>query len=279
MKKNHAMLPMMLVAFGGTDFGQNPDANDLAMRDPALAALMGALPGQDFGADPLSQPGADFGMSPFDVSQNIGAEFGFGAGFGSAALYFQPTSATVGQKIGQALAVPAATQAQAQAAQQVHPAVIQAWQNQQMQQASTAQRESLIYPNKHSTTKVQRYSFSMSQALVLNTASALLMTLQPSATIRAQRIIANAPAPNFCLLSSLQIANVNVFVGSTEDAYTYSATAQGVMLDLPTLEPAYRATAAGTYSGLIPPGYATGFSFLFVITMQGPASIAGSVND
>ena len=35
----------------------------------------------------------------------------------------------------------------------------------------------------------------------------------------------NAPAPNFVLVDSLQVANVNVFVGTTEDAFTYSATA------------------------------------------------------
>ena len=119
----------------------------------------------------------------------------------------------------------------------------------------------------------------MNQVLTLGTAVAISMTLQPNATIRPQRVLANAPAPNFVLLQSLQVANVNVFIGATEDAYNYTAGAMGVMLDLPTLEPAYRATATGNYTGFVPPGFAIPFSYTFVLTFQGPAAIAGSAGN
>jgi hypothetical protein len=88
----------------------------------------------------------------------------------------------------------------------------------------------------------------------------------------------NAPSPNFVLLTGLFVANVNVLVGGTEDAFTYSAVAQGVILDLPTLEPANRATASGSYTGLVPPGFAIGFAFTFIVTFQGPSSIAGGAS-
>ena len=76
-------------------------------------------------------------------------------------------------------------------------------------------------------------------------------------------------------VDSAMVANVNAFVGDLEDAFTYSALAQGVALDLPTLEPANRLTVSGNYTGFIPPGFATGFSYTFVATVQGPSTIAG----
>lgn len=244
----------------------NPKMGELALRDPALAALMGALPGDDFGADPLSGGpfGTDFGrhhgdVSAYDVSRNMGTEFGL-----SPIMMHLPPSFLHPHQVPQ------------QAISQAHPALQQAWLAQQAQDAASSQREVLLNPNRHSRTKVERYSFSMTQALTLGTGVAVSMTLQPNTTIRPQRVVCNAPSPNFVLLTALQIANVNVFVGQTEDAFTYSSGAMGVMLDLPTLEPAYRATASGTYTGFIPPGFANAFAYTFVLTLQGPAAIAGS---
>lgn len=247
-----------------------PNASDLAMRDPALAALMGALPGQNFGADPLdggNAPfGADFGGYHHHHHAAMGADFGFGL---APQLAFHP------QLLFPPSPAPAPAPAPANLAN-AHPALVQAWQNQQISDAHTSSREGMLDPNRYSRTKVERYSFSMSAALVLGTAAAISTTLQPNTTIRPQRVIMNAPAPNFVTLTSLQIANVNVFVGGTEDAWTYSATAQGVVLDLPTLQPAYRATAGGNCTGYIPAGFAANFAYTFIITFQGPASIAGS---
>ena len=261
-----------------------PKNGELAMRDPALAALMGALPGGDFGSDPLERAEADFGaqfgrhhygneLSPFDVSRNMGADFGLvpwlANGAGAAAPAGQLAGALPGV-VGVAGAVPAAVIAQS------HPALVQAWAQQNQQAVETDGRSRLLNPNRNSQIKVERYSFSMSTVLALNTPSAFSITLQPNVTIRPQRLIANAPTPNFVLLSSLQISNVNVFVGTQEDAFTYSAGAQGVMLDLPTLEPAYRATAAGNYTGIVPPGFSVPFNYTFVMTLQGPAAMAGA---
>jgi len=144
--------------------------------------------------------------------------------------------------------------------------------------SSSTSRSLLLDPNRDSAVKVERYSFSFSPAanLVLGAASNIAtFTQQPSTSIKGQRVIMNAPVPGFVLISSLQIANINVLVGGTEDAFTYSAGAQGVMLDLPRLDPQNRATSAGAYTGVLPPGYTQGNSFQFIITLQGPSSLAG----
>jgi len=121
----------------------------------------------------------------------------------------------------------------------------------------TARRASLIDPNANAHLKIERYSFSMSpqKNFSLGTPMEFDCTLQPNTRIRAQRIICNAPAPNFVILNSIQVANVNILVGTSEDAYSYNANGNGVMLDLPTLDPANRATVSGSYTGLVLPPY------------------------
>jgi predicted MFS family arabinose efflux permease len=136
----------------------------------------------------------------------------------------------------------------------------------------------LLDPNRDSTVKVTGYSFSFSPvaSLVLGTASSLgTFTQQPSTSIKGRRVLTNAPVPGFVLLTALQIANVNVFVGTTEDAFTYNAGAQNVIMDLPRLDPQNRATASGSYTGALPAGYTAGSAYQFVITLQGPSTLAG----
>lgn len=234
--------------------------HQLAARDPALAALVGAIAGHDFGQDADYDPSPDFqagfGFSPYDpYAHSIG--FGNIYGYGEDDYGF-----------GAAPRGPAGAPHPRPHMVRHHP----------HDPTSTYSRSMLLDPNRNSTVKVERYSFSFSPAtaLVLGTASAIAsFTAQPSTSIKGQRLVTNAPSPGFVTLSSLQIANVNVFVGTTEDAFTYAATAQGVMLDLPRLDPQNRATAAGNYTGVLPPGFTAGASFTFIITLQGPATLAG----
>jgi hypothetical protein len=254
------------------------------MREPALAMLMGALPqGNEFGF------GDDYGFglaSVFDPSQNLGlpgfgydhygygampAAYGFGATpHGPAATPRHPAHAHPAHA-GHPAAHPSHPAHPHHAA---HAAVRWELAN----PSSTAARSMLLDPNRDSTVKVERYSFSFSPSanIVLGTASNIpTFTQQPSTSIKGQRVVMNAPIAGFVLISTLQIANVNVLVGGTEDAFTYSALAQGVMLDLPRLDPQNRATSAGAYTGVLPPGFTAGNSFQFIITMQGPATLAG----
>jgi len=255
----------------------------LAARDPAKAALMGAISGHQFGF------GDDYGfgsyggrgMSAFDPSMNIGFGWGFGAApQGPAAAPLHPL-----HPAHHAMAMHPAAHPAAHPGGGIHPAhpahpahAAVAWAQSHANPSSTASRTMLLDPNRDSTVKVTRYSFSFSPtaALVLGTPSSLgTFTQQPSTSVKGQRVITNAPIPGFVTLTTLQIANVNVFVGTAEDAFTYNAGAQGVMLDLPRLDPQNRATAAGTYSGALPAGFTAGTAFQFIITLQGPSTLAG----
>jgi hypothetical protein len=228
------------------------------MRDPALAAVMGALPGSDFGYAPRGYGRGAYPQArpmPRQVRRPV-ADFGYGFGYDYGAEGAPPPVA-------------------APPGRHAHPEMVRAWHHHHQLMGHTAARAALLDPNENSLLKIERYSFSISTTFTLGTPVDIDMTLQPNTKIRPQRVIMNAPAPNFVLLSGLQVANVNAFVGGLEDAFSYSALAQGVALDLPTLEPANRLTVSGDYTGFIPPGFATGFDYTFVATVQGPSTIAG----
>ena len=280
-----------------------PSGYELAARDPALAALMGAIPGADFG---YAYGGADFGddygfghaLSAFDPSMNIGVDYGFGANPPPPAPAPAPAPAAYHPAYGWHhpghMGHPGMHHPGHMGYPGMHHPGHHPWHHpghlpypgSQLHHpehglgnpASTTSRTLLLDPNRDSAVKVERYSFSFSPVsnLVLGTASSIpTFTQQPNTSIKGQRVVANAPIQGFIYLSSLQIANVNVFVGGTEDAYTYSSNAVGVMLDLPRLDPQNRATASGNYSGALPPGFTAGNSFMFVITLQGPSTLAG----
>jgi hypothetical protein len=288
-------------------------SHELLLREPALAMLMGALPqGDHFGYDPQECVGFgdDYGYgygfglaSAYDPSMNMGLPgmgygygvdygYGYGVDYGFGAVPSGPAAppAPLARRAaGRPVpvvhpAIHAAAAANAAAATHPsHPAhpmhaahAAQRWEMQNP--SSTASRSMLLDPNRDSTVKVERYSFSFSPPtnLVLGTASNIpTFTQQPSTSIKGQRVVMNAPVAGFILVSTLQVANVNVLVGGTEDAFTYNAGAQGVMLDLPRLDPQNRATSAGAYTGVLPPGYTQGNSYQFIITLQGPSTLAG----
>jgi len=243
---------------------------EMASRDPALAALVGAIPGTDFGySEPSPQHSAYLPQAQFGDDYGWGDDYGDDYGFGLSA--FDP-SMNIGDDYGFGLVRPGVRRPPVPV-RRPHPAAAA-----RHPMAATAARTILLDPNRGSTVKVERYSFSFSPTanLALGTASSIsTFTQQPSASIKPQRVLTNAPQEGFVFLSTLQIANVNVFIGGTEDAFNYNARAQGVMLDLPRLDPQNRATSAGSYSGVLPPGFAAGASFTFIITLQGPATLAG----
>jgi len=256
----------------GQDFGFGDDMR--AMSDPGFAAAWGT---DDYGAG----YGVGFGIaSAYDPSLNIGMP---GMGFGGIPVppaapppywgYGWGAGAAPAVPPPQIAAHPASPTGQVQAKE-----VAKRWELGNPH--STASRTALLDPNRDSSVKVERYSFSFSPAapIVLGGGAPVAIptfTQQPSTSIKGQRLLMNAPVPGFIQISTLQIANVNVLVGAAEDAFTYSPLAMGVMLDLPRLDPQNRATAAGTYSGMLPLGYTAGFSFTFVITLLGPATLAG----
>ena len=240
-----------------------PTSQNLALRDPALASLIGAVgaKGSNFGND---------GVGYFGFAGDVGFA-GDTAGFGG----FRPPP---GPQLGGL--PPHAEHAVRQAHGRMQHmereyARAMEWHNRRL--AHTQGRQGLLNPNAHSEVKVERYDFSLSQpGITSGTSSAISITGSPDTDLRPQRVITNAPTVNFVYLSLIKVANVVVFVGpGVSDAFTYSALAVGSVLDMPTLTPANRATVVGEYTGLEPAPY-TSTVFTFCLTLQGPASVAGS---
>lgn len=233
------------------------NAKDLAMRDPALAALVGAVDGADFGDSQVAgesdfgwdAPGADYyGYNPIGADGFFGAEGFFGYNIGADAP---------------AAGAPSPTEA------------LQLWKKMQVQHAHTSRRASLLNPNEHSTKKVERYSLSLKQDLVVGTPTNFNLTKAPDTELRAQRIVTNSPSPGFVLITDIKVANVSVTQGDDTDSYQLNPNSWGMQYDIPTLSPANRVTVLGASSSAVPSGFNTSDSFPFIITFLGPASMAG----
>lgn len=258
------------------------DMTEMVRRDTGLAALVGAIPGHNFGyAPPSNIVPRNYGMPMGRPRVGFGDEYGFGSpqyGFG-----YSPFDPAMNIGFGAPPMAPhPAAHPHARPHHQPHPHHAPAHHPSHPAHphfnSSTEGRTLLLDPNRNSTVKVERYSFSFSPVspMVLTVASNQgTYTQQPSASIKGQRVVMNAPQENFVFVQSLQIANVNVIVGGQEDANTYSGRSQGVMLDLPRLDPQNRATASSNYTGSLPPGFTANVNYFFVVTLQGPSTLAG----
>lgn len=221
-------------------------ARSLALRDPAMAAIVGA--------GPLRHAHSDFGSDDDwddeDDEDDDGDDMGYDAELGYQAEF---AGAPRGPTRRQAM---------------------KAWERRERSKSRTGRRVRMLEPNKNSAVKVERYSFSLSQSIVLGTPSDVDMSGQPDTTIRPQRLTFNAPAPGFVTLTEIKVANVSVSVGSgAEDAYFYNPLGQDMTLDMPTLTPANRASLRGNYSGFVPPGYVGAAAYLLSASFKGPSSI------
>lgn len=226
-----------------------PNSKQLAMRDPALAALMGvdAL-GADFGAefgDPDDDYGAEFGDD--DVGDDdYGADDDFGA-----------------PRRGLARRPPSAQQ------------LAHMWRVREARAARANRRVALLDPNRGSGLKVERYIMSMSQDLVIGLGAAVSLQGQPDCTFRPQRMTIVVPTPAFVIIDQIRMANVSTMIGpGAIDAFQFNANGVGQALDLPTLTPANRATVTGTYTGFAG-GYPAAFAYKLSASFIGPANLAG----
>src|SRR5574338_88008 len=224
-----------------------PSSKTLALRDPALAALMGAIPGADFGGE----MGYEFGDDSLDDDEFHVFGYEFGDDYGDV----------YGADAAPAAAVPPPSVA------------AKLWAKHRQDSALSERRARLIEPNKGSKIKVERYAFAVNQTLTLGTSATLSASGQPDTNIRPQRVTMNAPAPGFCTITEIKVANVSVTVGGTQDAFDFSSLGVGQSLDMPTLTPANRASVLGSYTGFVPPGYSNAASFTFCCSFKGPASI------
>jgi hypothetical protein len=235
-----------------------PNASLLASRDPASLAILG-IAHSNFGSSFAGEFDGEFG----DDDSDIGDDVGFYAGDIAAEM-----GAEFGDEVGAAVARKVA------ARPAVNSKAIAAWKKVQAEKARTQRRSNILNPNKGSNVKVERYAFSMSQALTIGVAVGLAVNGQPDTAIRPQRVTMNAPSPMFAFINEIKVANVAVTVGAgAEDAFNYGPTGVGQTLDMPTLTPANRASVLGTYTGYVPPGFALGMATQFCVTFKGPASV------
>ena len=138
-----------------------------------------------------------------------------------------------------------------------------------------AQHQLRLDPNHGQSLKLGGYSFGLSQALTIGLAVGLYMSDSPACTIRTKRVVMNAPQVGFATVSGLSIANVAATIGGSEDAFAYSAQSFSNEVDYPTLPPSQKATMQGTYTGFAPAPLFNGQSFLFSVRFSGCSTIAG----
>src|SRR5271157_5858365 len=126
-----------------------PIARDLALRDPALAARIGALPSTHYGREP-QRSRRNSAEREYAMALEGGADFGDLAGFG-----YGGDLEAIEEMSGLGADAPAAPRGGGGHA--AHPAI--AKHNRMV--AHTNRAEMMLDPNKHSATKVEGYSFSL----------------------------------------------------------------------------------------------------------------------
>lgn len=225
----------------------------LAMRDPALAALMGADGGDDFGADArdaFSPGGAyDFGQDPY--GGYMGYEFGADVPAGVAS-----------------------TMATSVAPRPTADQLMQVWNQHHLKLHKMNQRVGLLDPNGDSPLKVEGYDFSLEFDFALGTGGAFNVSDSPDTVLKPIKITANVPTPNIVLLNEIKVANVDILIGGAQDAFNYGAQVNGQHIRMPKVLPSNKIRMAGTATTFAPSPFTTG-TFHFILSFQGPATVAG----
>jgi hypothetical protein len=228
-----------------------PNSRQLAMRDPALAAIMGVSTGARAQADFGTDYGVHFGGSRPRVS--------FGDDGAAAHL-------AAAQMTGPA-----------HPAHPMNPAnqgaMMKMWNDKIAAESDTTARMRIIDPNANSTIKINRYSFSLNQDVVLGTPLLNFdISGSPPTNLRPERVTMNSPTFGMFLINEMKVANVSVADG-TFDAAENNQVGIGQEYEMPTLTPSNKARVQGQYTGLTPPPFALGASYKFITTFKGPSTI------
>jgi hypothetical protein len=232
-----------------------PNVSSLAMRRPALAALIGIHPAEGhFGSERTPRNRASFGG------------FGFGyddAEYGVDVAELDPLG--TGSHL--------ATDSRMLSRDDRELASAARLSERRRERAAQARME--LDPNHGQTLKLGHYSFGLAQALTIGLAASIFISDSPSTTMRIKNVVMNVPQVAFVTLNSLLIANVAVTVGGAEDAYAYSAGGFSNHVDYPTLPPSQKATISAAYTGFSPAPFFAGQSFPFSCRFSGKSTVAG----
>lgn len=249
--------------------------NELAMRDPAAAAIFGDMDA-DFGMDP---------RGPRDVYGTYGVENygtnGVGGTYGDHAAMAAEFGAGYAPTFGGQFEFGADDSAAAVSL--AHPAHPLHTDNPNVQkivamhlstQKATASRQRLLEPNAGSQVKVERYRFALNQNVNVGTAANFTLSGAPDFNLRPQRVVTNVSVPGFIIINEGKVANVSFTSGGALDAWELNANAVDSMLDIPTLSPANKATLLISSSSFIPSGFTNTSVYLFVTSFVGWSTIA-----
>lgn len=240
---------------------------ELMRRDPAAAALMGALPG-----------GSDFGMSRRGAPRHsavVGSDFGddfgeFGDEFGD------DMGDDMGDDYGDDFGAGAPARGRPSPA-----AMAKAYATLKRRNARRTKRALLLDPNMGSELKIERYSFSVNITdpatglpPVLGTSSSLSGTNTPDTHFKPERAVMNVASVGLVLVNEIKVGNVAGTVGGIGDGFEYSALGVGVSLSLPRMTPSTKASFLGAFTTFVPPGFVPGNAYPLVITFKGPSTLA-----
>jgi hypothetical protein len=129
--------------------------------------------------------------------------------------------------------------------------------------------------------KVQGYSFSLTEPVVLGTPKRIDTCLCPLVTMQARRVVTQTREPGVIFVHGVFCRGKNLLEGVVTDAFYISAKndeAYAGLDDYPTLLKKSMPLGGpirllADYTGAIPEGYKAGFPYLFVLTLQGPAKL------
>ena len=243
-------------------------ASDLAMRDPALAALMGVDGMTDFGTEENFSLG---GEADFGVESIFGADWDEMDGEDAMGL-----SSIFGVDAAAPAAVhPAHVAHPHHPLHHPNPAAQRIIAMHMKRNKHRSQRALLLEPNMHSELKIERYTFSVNDViLALGTSQALTASGAPDVNFRPEQVTINVVSPGMILITDGRVANVSFTVGGTLDAWQFNANGVGRALSVPTLTPANKATVNANYTGLVPSPLSGTGSFQFVVSFTGPATLS-----
>ena len=130
--------------------------------------------------------------------------------------------------------------------------------------------------------KVQGYSFSLSEHVVLGTPKRIDACLVPRVAMQARRVTTNVPSKWFGVVDLHGVFYRGRAIGRSAniDAAWLSPSQElchggGEVTDVSPSSPWLRGPVRllAQYTGAVPEGYKEGFPFLFIVTLQGPARI------
>lgn len=235
--------------------------SELALRDPAYAAIMGNMD-HDFGAEPTASRGS--------------AAFGGFSGFSGDYNPFGGDYSRFGAEDAGAQAA-----ALADPRHPLHAANPQARQiiAEHLHEKQVAnKRKGLIDPNMGSDTKIQRYSFSVATAAltILGGVQNFTATKNPTTHFHPEKLQGNVDQAYFVMITRGEVANVAFTVGDVTDSFVFSPKALDNELSLPPLTPSNSAIIIGYYTG-VPYALSATYtgSFIFTMTFTGHATVAG----